>query len=107
MTIVEKIRVLANNEGMSLPDLEVKLGLGNGTISRWNKSKPNTDKLVVIADHFHVSTDYLLGREGEDKDNTELPTYDNLLKIYTRGKNNLSPQEKMKLAQIILSDEEN
>jgi transcriptional regulator with XRE-family HTH domain len=48
---------------MSLPQLEVELGLGNGTISRWKTSSPNTDKLQRIADYFNVSIDYLLGRE--------------------------------------------
>ena len=63
MTLVDKIRVLANQKDMSLPQLEVELGLGNGTISRWRSSSPNTDKLQKIADYFNVSMDYLLGRD--------------------------------------------
>lgn len=63
MTLVEKIRKLANQQNMSLPQLEIELGLGNGTISRWRTSSPNTDKLRKIADHFKVSIDYLLDRE--------------------------------------------
>lgn len=62
-TTVDLIRALANARGLSLTNLEITLGLGNGTISRWNKSSPNSDKLVKVADFFHVSTDYLLGRE--------------------------------------------
>ena len=63
MTLVDRIRALANQRDMSLPQLEVELGLGNGTISRWKTSSPNTDKLQKIADYFKVSMDYLLGRE--------------------------------------------
>lgn len=63
MTLVDRIRSMANQKGMSLPQLEVELGLGNGTISRWKTSSPNTDKLQRIADYFNVSIDYLLGRE--------------------------------------------
>lgn len=63
MTLVEKIRSLANKKNMSLPQLEVELGLGNGTISRWRTSSPNTEKLQRIADYFNVSIDWLLGRE--------------------------------------------
>ena len=37
--------------------------MGNGTISRWRNSSPNTEKLQKIADYFNVSMDYLLGRE--------------------------------------------
>lgn len=63
MTLVDRIRTLANQRDMSLPQLEVELGLGNGTISRWRSSSPNTDKLQRIADYFNVSMDYLLGRD--------------------------------------------
>lgn len=58
-TTVDRIRTLANAQGLSLPAIEVKLNLGNGTISRWSKSSPNTDKLSKVADYFHVSLDYL------------------------------------------------
>ena len=63
LTLVDRIRTLANQRDMSLPQLEVELGLGNGTISRWRSSSPNTDKLQKIADYFNVSMDYLLGRD--------------------------------------------
>ena len=66
MTLVDKIRALANQRDMSLPQLEVELGLGNGTISRWRSSSPNTDKLQKIAYYFNVSMDYLLGRETKN-----------------------------------------
>lgn len=65
LTLVDRIRGLANDKGMSLPQLEIALGLGNGTISRWRNSSPNTDKLQKVADYFSVSMDYLLGREFE------------------------------------------
>lgn len=74
-TIVDRIRALANSQGLSLPALEVKLNLGNGTISRWSKSSPNSDKLSKVADFFHVSLDYLLGRtenKGAKKSPDEL-----------------------------------
>lgn len=73
-TIVDRIRFLANSQGYSLTTLEVKLSLGNGTISRWNKSAPNSDKLLRVADFFHVSTDYLLGREPSNQE-SDYATY--------------------------------
>ena len=35
-----------------------------GTISNYEKGVhlPDADKLIILADYFHVSTDYLLGR---------------------------------------------
>lgn len=67
MNIVDRIRALANSREMSLPDLEVKLGLGNGTISRWRTGSPNTNKLEKVADYFDVSMDHLMGREKVSK----------------------------------------
>lgn len=72
MTLVDRIRTLANQRDMSLPNLESELGLGNGTISRWKNSSPNTDKLSKVADYFDVSVDYLLGRELTAKDEKDI-----------------------------------
>lgn len=71
-TTVDRIRSLANAQGLSLPALEVKLNLGNGTISRWSKSSPNSDKLSRVADYFHVSLDYLIGRAPKENSPDEL-----------------------------------
>lgn len=72
MSLIDRIRTLANQHDMSLPNLESELGLGNGTISRWKNSSPNTDKLSKVADYFNVSVDYLLGRELTDKDEKDI-----------------------------------
>lgn len=72
MTIKERIKKLANSEGLSIPKLEEQLGFGGGTISRWDKSAPSADKLSKIADRYNVSVDYLLGRELTDKDEKDI-----------------------------------
>ena len=88
MTLVEKIRVLARQRDLSLPQLEQELGLGNGTISRWRSSSPNTEKLQKIADYFNVSMDYLLGREQylTHKDEKDIAKdLDNIMEKLTSG----------------------
>lgn len=72
MTLKERIRKLANSEGLSLPKLEEELGFGGGTISRWDKSAPSADKLSKIADRFGVTVDYLLGRNFTEKDEKDI-----------------------------------
>ena len=62
MDIVEKIRMLCNEKVMTIAELERNLGLGAGTVSRWNVRVPGVDKVQKVADYFSVSTDYLLGR---------------------------------------------
>ena len=58
----EKIKELTKNRGMSMADLEEKLGFGKNTSYSWKKKMPGMDKLEAIADFFGVSIDYLVGR---------------------------------------------
>ena len=37
------------------------MGMGAGTISRWNKASPSLDKIVSIAGYFKISIDQLAG----------------------------------------------
>lgn len=60
-----RIKDLADQQNLSIRRLEEKLGFGNGVINRWRKNKPGVDKVEQVADFFHVSTDYLLGRESK------------------------------------------
>ena len=63
MTLKERIKSLADAEGISLPVLESKLGFGNSTIVKWDKSTPNAEKLNKVAQYFNVTMDYLLNGE--------------------------------------------
>lgn len=51
--------------GGSQKYLSVKIGIAPSTINSWCKGKalPNSSQLVILADFFGVTTDYLLGRE--------------------------------------------
>lgn len=58
----EKIKELADKQGISLNMLEENLGFSRNTIYNMKKSTPNVERVSKIADYFKVSTDYLLGR---------------------------------------------
>ncbi|CRQ99629.1 TPA: helix-turn-helix transcriptional regulator [Streptococcus equi subsp. zooepidemicus] len=58
----EKIKELAKKQGLSLNDLEEKLGVGKNSLYGLKRNQPSAERLQQIADYFHVSTDYLLGR---------------------------------------------
>ena len=62
MNIVDRIKLLANEKGLTIAELERILGFGNNIISKWDNSVPRSDKLERLADYFNVTTDYLLGR---------------------------------------------
>lgn len=61
--IVDIIKDLCRENGISIPKLEKEVGLSNGSIYNWNKSYPSIDKVVKVADYFDVSVDRLIGRE--------------------------------------------
>ncbi|MDF2524226.1 MAG: hypothetical protein K0R31_1867 [Clostridiales bacterium] len=76
-------------------------------------STPKPDKIQKIADYFGVPFVTFYGNASENnsvnmtgvrKSEDDDISYERLLKIYTRGRNNLTPEEKIKLAQIILAD---
>ncbi|HEL0236240.1 TPA: helix-turn-helix transcriptional regulator [Streptococcus equi subsp. zooepidemicus] len=58
----EKIKELADRQGISINKLEEKLGYSRNTIYNLKTKKPNAERISEIADYFQVSTDYLLGR---------------------------------------------
>lgn len=58
----DKIKELAEKQGISINILEEKLGYGTNTLYRLKRSNPSSKVLKEIADYFNVSADYLLGR---------------------------------------------
>ena len=70
--LVEKIKKLCSSHGISIPKLEEHLNFGAGTISKWKKSAPGADKVLKVAEYFHVSTDYLLGKEEDAEKHTSI-----------------------------------
>lgn len=62
--MVEKIKDLCSQNGISLNDLERQIdGVGVNTIYRWDSSSPNAARLSAVADFFGVSVDWLLDRQ--------------------------------------------
>lgn len=63
----ERIKELAKKQGLSLNQLEEKLGYSKNTLYSLKRQKVSTDRLQEIADFFRVSLDYLLGRTNNPK----------------------------------------
>ncbi|EGP66261.1 DNA-binding helix-turn-helix protein [Streptococcus sp. oral taxon 056 str. F0418] len=58
----EKVRELARKKGLSLNQVEEKLGYSKNTLYSLKRQRVSSERLQEIADYFNVSTDYLLGR---------------------------------------------
>jgi transcriptional regulator with XRE-family HTH domain len=60
----ERLKTLRKASRMKQSELAEKLSLSQQTISLYeaNKRHPDLETLILLANEFHVSTDYLLGR---------------------------------------------
>ena len=65
MNPYEKIKELTRENGISVRELEKRLGFSNGYFSKWKNVSPNSEGLAKVSDYFGVSVDYLLGREAK------------------------------------------
>ena len=71
MTIGSKITLLRNEIGISQEKLAEMLGVSRQSVSKWemDQATPQIDKILQIADIFHISCDTLLRESIEIKDN--------------------------------------
>lgn len=78
------------------------MGIGRGTIYKWNKSAPNTENLVKVADYFNVSIDYLLGRDHSSNEKDIAKIMDKMKKQLMNETDLLFDGEAMNPATIEL-----
>lgn len=77
MSIVDRLQAIARERGTTFKQLEREIGLGNGTIRRWEDQSPRLDKLTKVADYLHVSLDYLVyGRSISEPCKSNTPESD-------------------------------
>jgi len=66
MTFWEVFKELCDKSGKRPNPVGKEIGVSSATIAKWKAgSVPNGETLVMIADYFGCSTDYLLGRVDE------------------------------------------
>lgn len=60
----ERLKLLREERGLSQDKLGKEIGVSRYAIYTYEKGKafPTVEGLVMLADHFDVTTDYLLGR---------------------------------------------
>ena len=67
-SMADRLILLRNKYNLSQTDVAHQIGVTPALISAYEKleRKPSIDKLVALADIFHVSTYYILGRNFKD-----------------------------------------
>ena len=101
MTTFERIKKLAKDHSKSLKQVAIDLGLGENYIYTLKTKQPTATNLEKLADYFHVSVDYLLGRENSRSvsDQKDLKKFldDNLNYGMTYDGQNLTDEERERL----------
>lgn len=69
ITFGERLKALREEKQISQRELGQFFNLSQSTIAYYetNKKEPNKDTLQRLADYFHVSVDYLLGRTNDPR----------------------------------------
>lgn len=58
----DRVKGLCDENGVKITNLLTELNMSPGNITRWKSGTiPDANTLVKLAQHFNVSTDYLLG----------------------------------------------
>jgi len=107
MTILRRIQVLCSEFGLNPSKLESELGFGKGTLYKWDKSSPNSDKLIKVAEFFGVSIDWLLGAsEFRTKEEwlTHINTDIDLEKLKVQSKSEKEAVQQSLIIPDILKD---
>ena len=62
-----RLRNMMDEGGIGNTELGAYVGVGKSAVTAWKKgtSQPNIDRLEKIAEFFHVSIDYLIGRTDD------------------------------------------
>lgn len=58
-SLLDRIKKLAEENEVSLYEVEISSGVGNSTIGRWDKANPSINGVAKVAKYFHCSIDYL------------------------------------------------
>lgn len=90
---MERVRKLCEEHEITLDQLEKEVGFSRGSIHYWEDNAPKIVAVMPIADYFHVSLDYLIGR-SEIKSTAESLTNDTHFNSLLRIWENLTEDEK-------------
>ena len=59
--IVSSIKQLCKSNNITVTQLEKEVGMSQGLVSKWKDKVPSLDKVIDIADYFHVTLDEVVG----------------------------------------------
>lgn len=106
----DRLRLLRKKHSLTQVQFAQKLNVANGTVAMWEtgKREPDFDTILRIADFFHVSVDYLLGRDTEKPTPMNGSGLSEIRKDFMGLVDRLTPdQQQLLLAQLQAWTEQN
>ena len=97
----ERLKELRKQNDVSQKQLSDFLKITPQAISKWETgtAQPDNNFLIELANYFHVSTDYLLGKS--DIENAENPYDDDLEQVLFSKAKELTDDEKKAVLGVI------
>lgn len=97
MSLLDRIKIKAKEQGLTIPGIEEKLSFGKNSMYRWDTNSPSVDKVVSVANLLNVSVDYLItGNTGTGLGNDPVLNDTKIHSLIQRY-NNLSELDKNKI----------
>ena len=101
MEIVERIKNLCNTENITIKELERIIQISNGSIRHWNEKTPSVERVLLVADHFNVSLDWLVtGKESGNLTSEEQLLVDHYRRADDRGRRNIMKTEENESSEL-------
>lgn len=99
MDFGQRLKNIRNSRNMTQAELGQKLNVTNVSISGYESGtrSPDPETLLKIADIFHVSVDYLLGKTDEKLDLKDLLQND----VMTYGGSDLTEKDRETIKRVI------
>lgn len=98
MTLFDRIQNLAKRRGKSIKEVATDMGFNENQLYTWKRVKPSGENLAKVADYFHVTVDYLLGRNNNNSDEEQQSP-----EFYAiqRKAMNMSPDQQKRALEIL------
>ncbi len=100
-TLGDKISELLKESGMTQRELALRIGSTEMTVSRYvrNERQPKAEILSKIAEALNTTTDYLLGRDLVNDDESE---FMKIHRLIARNASKMTPEKKNELIRTLL-----
>lgn len=99
MEVKDILKNLRKESNISQSELASELGIGQATVSQWERgaAKPTSDAIIALSKFYNVSADFLLGIDDDSRSAGLGNEYEELLGIFY----NLTNTQKYLMIEIM------